>query len=170
MYNGNHRHYEEQRVSIGEAEFRHVLGHFVSGVTVVTMRNGNAYHGLTVSSFCSLSLQPPLVLVCIDRRYISHELIANAGVFAVNMLAEDDEALSSHFASREPDKFATVAHHLGQTGVPVLDTALATLECQLVHQYPGGDHSIFVGEVIAANARDDVGPLVYYRSKYHRLC
>lgn len=159
----------EQRVSIDQAEFRRVLGHFASGVTVVTFGQEGQYHGLTVSAFCSLSLEPPLVLVCIDRRFASHELLKESGSFAVNILAEDGERLSRHFSSRAPDKFSSVPYHIGVTGAPLLDAALATIECRVVDQLPGGDHSIFVGAVLAADASDHAGPLLYFRSGYHRL-
>lgn len=149
--------------------FRRALGHFASGVTVVTATNGDVRHGITVSSFCSLSLEPPLVLICIDRTTGSHELIKAAGTFAVNILAEESQDLSQLFASRSPDKFASVAFHAGQTGAPLLDEALATIECRLYDQLPGGDHSIFVGEVIATEIRDERAPLLYYRSRYHQL-
>jgi flavin reductase (DIM6/NTAB) family NADH-FMN oxidoreductase RutF len=159
----------EQGVGITQAEFRHVLGHFASGVTVVTTTLDDHCYGITVSSFCSLSLEPPLVLICIDRRLNSHDVIAKAGWFGVNILAEDGAALSQHFASRLPDKFATVAHHRGETGMPLLDDALATIECRLVNALPGGDHSIFVGEVVATTTHPDAKPLLYYRSDYHKL-
>lgn len=156
-------------VSIDEAQFRRVLGHFASGVTVVTACHAGVCHGITVSAFCSLSLDPPLVLICIDRRSGSHQLLELAQVFAVNILADDGEYVSRHFASRDANKFATIAHHFGETGAPLLDQALATLECRLVNQYPGGDHTIFVAEVLAADTRDNAGPLLYYRGGYHEL-
>jgi flavin reductase (DIM6/NTAB) family NADH-FMN oxidoreductase RutF len=154
---------------IDQATFRYVLGHFASGVTVITTYADNTYHGITVSSFCSLSLDPPLVLICIDRRVRSHDVIVQAGAFAVNILTEEGEPLSRHFASRTEDKFASVAYHVGSTGAPLLDGALATLDCRLHAQLPGGDHTIFVGEVVAASARDDSAPLLYYRGGYRRL-
>lgn len=156
-------------MSIDQAEFRRVMGHFASGVTVVTVCHEGFCHGITVSSFCSLSLEPPLVLICIDRRYASHELIQQSGTFAVNILAEDGEWLSRHFASRETDKFAKVAYHTGHNGVPVLNDALASIECRLVNQFDGGDHSIFVGEVLGMNADAEKRPLLYFRSGYHQL-
>lgn len=155
-------------MGIDQAEFRHVLGHFASGVTVVTARNGDIRRGITVSSFCSLSLEPPLVLICIDHTTTSHELIRAAGSFAVNILAEDGEWLSRHFASRETDKFAAVRYRDGAGGAPLLIDALAHLECRVVDQFPGGDHTIFVGEVLRADAREGK-PLLYYRSGYHEL-
>jgi flavin reductase (DIM6/NTAB) family NADH-FMN oxidoreductase RutF len=156
-------------VSIDQTQFRHILGHFASGVTVVTTCRQGFCHGITVSAFCSLSLTPPLVLVCIDHRNTSHQLLEEAGIFAVNMLAEDGELLSRHFASREENKFATIAHHFGETGAPLLDGALATLECRLVDRFPGGDHSIFVGEVLSGSAREDTDPLLYFRGGYRQL-
>lgn len=156
-------------MSIDQTQFRQALSHFASGVTVVTTCHQGFCHGITVSAFCSLSLVPPLVLICIDQRNTSHQLLEVAGMFAVNMLAEESEHLSRLFASREPDKFATVAHHLGETGMPLLDDALATLECRVVDRFPGGDHSIFVGEVLSAGTRDDSRPLLYYRGGYRQL-
>jgi flavin reductase (DIM6/NTAB) family NADH-FMN oxidoreductase RutF len=159
----------EHAVGISHTEFRRVLSHFASGVTVVTTCVQDVCHGITVSAFCSLSLEPPLVLICIDRQAQAHTLLREAGVFAVNVLAEDGERLSRLFASREPDKFAQVRYTRGQTGAPLLSDALATLECRLVDQYPGGDHTIFIGEVVSGNAQDRAGPLLYYRSGYHSL-
>jgi flavin reductase (DIM6/NTAB) family NADH-FMN oxidoreductase RutF len=159
----------ERHVSIDQAEFRRIMGHFASGVTVVTVCHAGFCHGITVSSFCSLSLEPPLVLICVDRRYTSHELIEKSKAFGINFLAADGEWLSRHFASREPDKFAKVAYHSGQDGVPLLNDALATIECRLVNQFPGGDHSIFVGEVVGVSAQQDGRPLLYFRSGYHQL-
>lgn len=156
-------------MGINQTLFRQVMGHFASGVTVVTACDNGVCSGITVSAFCSLSLEPPLVLICIDRTTSSHEVITGAGTFAVNILPENGEGLSRHFAGRIPDKFADVAFHTGQTGAPLLDGALATIECRLVERYPGGDHSIFIGEVLAAHVREGERPLVYYRSGYRRL-
>ena len=156
-------------MSIDQAEFRRIMGHFASGVTVVTVCLEGTCHGITVSSFCSLSLEPPLVLICIDRRYSSHEKIQQAETFAINILAEDGEWLSRHFASREVDKFAKVGYHTGESGAPLLDEALATIECRLVDQYPGGDHTIFVGQVLGMSAQAEGRPLLYFRSGYHKL-
>ncbi|HEY0738226.1 MAG TPA: flavin reductase family protein [Herpetosiphonaceae bacterium] len=156
-------------MSIDQAEFRRIMGHFASGVTVVTVCREGTCHGITVSSFCSLSLEPPLVLICIDRRYTSHEKIQQSEAFAINILAEDGEWLSRHFASRADDKFAKVGYHTGESGAPLLDEALATIECRLVDQFPGGDHTIFVGQVLATSAQDEGRPLLYFRSGYHKL-
>lgn len=156
-------------MSVEQTEFRQALAHFASGVTVITTQHQGQLHGTTVSSFCSLSLRPPLVLVGIDLSANIHDLIIASGVFAVNVLAEHAEATSRHFARRIPDKFSGVSYTLGQFGVPLLDDALTRLECRLVERYPGGDHSIFIGEVVATCTQPDSQPLLYFRSKYGRL-
>lgn len=155
-------------MTIDQGEFRRVLGHFASGVTVVTTCYEQVNYGITVSSFSSLSLVPALVLICIDQSVTSHAALEHSGVFAVNILAEDGERLSRHFATREVDKFNGIAYHLGQNGVPLLDEALATLECRIVQQIPGGDHTIFLGEVLTGATRQGK-PLIYYRSGYHQI-
>lgn len=155
-------------VTITQDEFRRVLGHFASGVTVVTTRYQDVLYGITVSSFTSLSLLPPLVLICISQKVASHPALLGAGSFAVNILPQDGERLSRHFASPEVNKFKGIAYHSGLTGAPLLDDVLATLECRIVQHIPGGDHTIFIGEVLAANAHSGK-PLLYYRSGYHEL-
>ncbi|HTK06903.1 MAG TPA: flavin reductase family protein [Ktedonobacteraceae bacterium] len=156
-------------MSIEQAEFRRALGHFASGVTVITTQHQGQLHGTTVSSFCSLSLQPPLVLVGIDLQATIHDLIVESEVFAVNILAEHAETISRHFARRIPDKFSTIPYTLGKLGVPLLEDALTSLECRLVTRYPGGDHSIFIGEVISITSQPHRQPLLYFRSGYGRL-
>jgi flavin reductase (DIM6/NTAB) family NADH-FMN oxidoreductase RutF len=137
-------------------------------VTVVTTCYEQVNYGITVSSFSSLSLAPPLVLICIDHSVTSHAALVHSGVFAVNILADDGERLSRHFATREVDKFNGIAYHSGLSGVPLLDEALATLECRIVQQMPGGDHTIFLGEVLTGATRPGK-PLIYYRSGYHQV-
>lgn len=152
-------------------EFRRVTGHFPSGVTIVTARREDgSLCGLTANAFTSVSLVPPLVLVCIDRDAESHECIVEAGTFAVNVLGDDQgERLSRRFA--EPlasDKFTGVAYTLATGGAPVLDAALAWLECRVHQITEAGDHTIFIGEVVDADAREG-RPLVYYRGGYGRF-
>jgi flavin reductase (DIM6/NTAB) family NADH-FMN oxidoreductase RutF len=156
-------------MNIEPAEFRRVLGHFATGVTVITTQHQNQLHGTTVSSFCSLSLDPPLVLVCLDRQATIHDLVIASGTFGVNILAEHGEKTSRHFARRAPDKFSEITYGLGQLDVPLLEDALATLECRVVERHPGGDHSIVIGEVVAINAQAHAHPLLFFRSKYSRL-
>ncbi len=149
-------------------EFRRVMGHFPTGVTVVTTRlaDGRAC-GLTVNAFCSVSLEPPLVLVCVEHGADSHTCISAAGYFGVNVLgAEGGESISRRFATfGVDDKFAGIAHSEASTGAPILHDALAWADCRVRATYPGGDHTIFLGEVVAGDARDAT-PLVYYRGGY----
>jgi flavin reductase (DIM6/NTAB) family NADH-FMN oxidoreductase RutF len=153
---------------IDESSFRLAMSHFASGVTVVTTRHEGQQYGMTVASFASLSLHPPLVLVCIEKTVKTHDAIAAAGEFAVNILAEDQSAVSNRFASRAEDKFAEIATHEGANGLPLIDGALTTLECRVSDRLAGGDHTIFVGEVIdAVTAEGD--PLVYFRSGYRTV-
>ena len=153
---------------IDDAGFKLAMSHFVSGVTVVTTEHEGRLYGLTVASFASLSLHPPLVLVCIEKSVKSHDAIAESGKFGVSILGEDQADLSNRFASRAEDKFAGIGLRTGELGVPLLETALTTLECRLHETLPGGDHSIFVGEVITAQTREGA-PLVYFRSGYRAI-
>jgi flavin reductase (DIM6/NTAB) family NADH-FMN oxidoreductase RutF len=155
---------------VNKIEFRTALSRFASGVTVVTTRDLDARpQGITVSAFSSLSLDPPLVLVCIDRTAFVHDFFEASGVFVVNVLAAEQEDLSRLFASREPEKFEGLGYSAGGDGVPVLAGALAAIECRLKHVYMGGDHTIFVGEVEHVSVREDGHPLLYYRGGYASL-
>jgi flavin reductase (DIM6/NTAB) family NADH-FMN oxidoreductase RutF len=153
---------------IDENLFRQAMGRFASGVTVVTAAHAGRRTGITVSSFASLSLQPTLLLICIDRAAASHDMIAAAGRFAVSVLAEDQADLSQLFASDDPDKFRGVALAPSPGGLPLLAGAVAHLECALHSSLPGGDHTIFVGEALRA-AVFERPPLLYFRSAYGRL-
>jgi flavin reductase (DIM6/NTAB) family NADH-FMN oxidoreductase RutF len=154
---------------IPAADFRQILGHFATGVTVVTTSDGDGRPtGLTASAFSSVSLEPPLVLVCIAHKAQSYPALLERGRFAVNILRADQEHLSRRFASTRLDKFDTVAHRLGDLGLPLLDGALAHLECTTVNRHVEGDHTVFVGRVerAAAGAGE---PLLYYRGHYDTL-
>jgi len=153
---------------IDDARFRQAMGHFASGVTVVTTASAGELYGMTVSSFASLSLNPPLVLICIDKSVPSHDSIKDAGCFVVNILEQRQEHLSRRFATTATDKFKGVAWHSGQLGLPVLDNTLAAIECRLRSALDGGDHTIFVGEVVDAEVREGA-PLLYYRRGYREL-
>jgi flavin reductase (DIM6/NTAB) family NADH-FMN oxidoreductase RutF len=123
---------------------------------------------MTVSAFSSLSLNPPLVLVCVDKKSESHAAFQESGAFVVNILADDQEAVSRRFATKAADKFEGVAYHKGIEDAPVLGGALANLECRIVQAYEGGDHTIFVGEV-ERNSTRDAQPLLYFRGGYAEL-
>ncbi|MGA7616563.1 MAG: flavin reductase family protein [Thermoanaerobaculia bacterium] len=150
------------------ARFRQALGHFASGVTVVTTEAEGVRHGMTVSAFCSLSLEPPLVLICIDKDASLHPVITSAANFAVNVLSADQDLHSRRFASRGDEKFEGIATHPGTLGAPLLDGALARIECRVHDRFDGGDHSIVVGEVVHAEIEEG-DPLIYFRGGYAEL-
>jgi len=155
---------------ISPDEFRHTLGHFASGVTVITVcdRDGRPT-GLTASAFTSVSLDPPLILVCVDHKSQSYPALVAGKTFAVNILSHDQEAVSRRFATTKVEnKFEGVPFTLSQMGLPLLENALAQLECATVNVYLEGDHSIFVGRVERARAGAGL-PLVFYRGRYDRL-
>ncbi len=157
-------------MSIDPSEFRRVLGHFVTGVSIVAARDPRTGvpHGLTVNALSSVSLEPPLVLACIEQDAISHGVLELSDGFSVNILDTDAEALSRRFAVTEGgDKFEGVAWHEEATGAPVLDAALAWLDCRVWARHRAGDHTIFIGLVIDAAAREG-RPLVFYRGGYGR--
>ncbi len=142
--------------------FRNVIGHFASGVTVITTRYEEVNYGLTASAVSSLSLEPPMVLACINRRTGTPAIIAKAKVFAVNILREDQQAIARQFATPHPDKFRDIPIVFGELGVPLLSTILATIECRVVGEVTGGTHAVFLAEVQAAHAQEGM-PLAYYR-------
>lgn len=149
--------------------FRAVLGRFVSGITVITARGADgAPHGMTVSAFSSLSLDPPLVLVCIGQEATMAPLLAEATAFGVNILGDDQEALSRRFAGKLEDRFAGIGHTDGQLGAPILDHVLAWMQCRIVARHPAGDHVILVGQVEQADVREG-NPLLYFRGGYASL-
>ena len=149
--------------------FRGVLGRFPSGVTVVTARDdAGRDHGMTVSSFCSLSLVPPLVLICVEKAASLHDVLGGAAHFAANVLAGDQEPLSRRFAELDDGRFDGLAVARGLTGCALLAGTVASLECAIRDRHPGGDHTIVVGEVIAAEVRD-ARPLLYYRGEYSQM-
>jgi len=156
-------------MGISQEEFRRTLSHFASGVTIVTTREADGRPtGLTAAAFTSVSLVPPLVLVCVDRSASSYPALITFGKFAVHILTTEQEALSRRFAMKEDTKFSGVSFKPGRLDLPILDRALAVLECRTVHTYDGGDHTIFVGEVEAARTGQG-SPLLYYCGRYDRL-
>ena len=149
--------------------FRSVLGRFASGVTVVTTCDERGRdHGMTVSAFSSVSLTPPLVMVCVDRSASMHDLLTPGRRVAVNILAAGQEALSRRFSGPDPNRFDGIGYARGQSGAALLDDVLATLECTIVKLYDGGDHTIVVSEVETATSRSE-RPLLYYRGGYAQL-
>jgi flavin reductase (DIM6/NTAB) family NADH-FMN oxidoreductase RutF len=157
-------------VPIDHDTFRSVLGRFASGITVVTARDGDGRHyGMTVSAFCSVSLAPPLILVCVDLAASMHDALLEASHFAVNILSAEQEPLSRRFSGLdESHRFDGVGYAPGITGAALLDDALAHIECRRVQHHRAGDHTIVIGEVEAAAARS-ARPLLYYRGGYAQL-
>lgn len=157
---------------IDPERFRDVMARHAAGVTVVTTAGPGGFHGVTVTAFCPLSLDPPLVLVCLDRQQQSHRLLAQASAWVVNLLSRDQEFLAEQFAGRAPladPRFSRIPHHRGVTGVPRLAGCLAWIECEPWAQYDGGDHTIFVGRVVALELGPADDPLIYYDRQYHEL-
>jgi 3-hydroxy-9,10-secoandrosta-1,3,5(10)-triene-9,17-dione monooxygenase reductase component len=154
-------------MSLEPAEFRRVMGHWATGVAIVAaQRPDGAPCGMTANAVCSLSLHPPLLLVCVEHAADTHDCIREAGAFAINMLDSGQERLARRFADWEAaDKFTGVAYRAEQTGAPVLEDALAWADCTLHAEYDGGDHTIFVGLIGAADARDG-RPLIFFRGGY----
>lgn len=151
--------------------FRRVLGTFATGVAVVTTKTHGEYFGLTINSFTSVSLEPMLIQINIGKNTTSHEYISESGYFAVNILAEDQELVSTIFAGAPPaERFNHVKTWETPHGCPVIEGSLACIEVKVVTTYDGGDHTIFLGEVLEMqNLRDDIPPLLYYRGKYERM-
>jgi len=148
--------------------FRAVLGRFASGVTIVTVRGANDRdYGMTVSAFSSVSLEPPLVMVCIGEDASLKPMIAEATHYGVSILASDQEPLSRRFAAHG-ERFDGIGFSRGENGMALIDGALAFMECRIVARHLAGDHTIVIGEVEAASVADQ-RPLLYYRGGYAQL-
>lgn len=183
-------------MTIEKAFFKEVVGQFATGVTIVTTSSQGKVAGITVNTFCSVSLNPPLILVCVDS--ISHTLplIRESGAFAVNILSSEQEELSRCFAGASRERyeyFCNAPYREAATGAPILDGALAFIDARVIAEYPGGDHVIFLGQVealgtgskaafasesasqqamiesLAKESEREKTPLAYYRGKYRRL-
>jgi flavin reductase (DIM6/NTAB) family NADH-FMN oxidoreductase RutF len=152
------------------SDFRRVVGTFATGVTVITTGGAEEPYGMTANAFSSLSLDPPLVLVCVMSGTAGAESIGRNGVFAVNILRADQEALSRYFSSRDRPRgeaaFREVSHRKAATGSPIIDGTAGYLDCRLTASHEAGDHVIFVGEVLALHASDDPKPLLFHAGQY----
>jgi len=147
-------------------QFRQLLGRFATGVTVVTARSASgAPLGMTASSLASVSLDPPLVLVAVDRANDMHEALKTAPHFAINILTADQEILSRRFASTDPNRFDGVGYREGRNGLPLLNDVVAHIECAMHGAVPGGDHTVYFGLVTGGDVTE-ARPLIYYRSGY----
>jgi 3-hydroxy-9,10-secoandrosta-1,3,5(10)-triene-9,17-dione monooxygenase reductase component len=156
---------------VAPAHFRAVMGHFATGVTVVTASGPDGPVGMTANAVCSLSLEPLLLLVCFDRSARTLAVVRETERFGVNVLADGQQDLARLFASKAPEteKFAEVAHSV-QDGIPVIDGALAWVGCRLERLVPGGDHTIGIGAVQTAEVAGErvAEPLLWYRGAYRR--
>jgi len=156
-------------MAVDPDEFRAVLGRFASGVTVLTTRNSNGTdHGMTASAFCSVSLAPPLVLSCLDRATDMFSILKKGAHFGVSILAEGQEALSRRFAELPSGRFDGVGYTRADSGVVLLDDAIAHLECRCIERHEAGDHAVYIGEVQWATVHQG-RPLLYYRGGYAQL-
>ena len=164
---------------------RAVMRHWPTGVAVLTSRHGGQAHGMTVNSFTSISLEPPLVLACIERNVRTHALVEQSRVFAISFLREGQDWISDRFAGRDSenlDRFEGLATYTAVTGAPILADNLGHLDCAVSADHRAGDHSIFVAEVVSAavgsvqarrggdgHDQAGLGPLLYFNRGYHRL-
>jgi len=154
---------------IEKNQLRQVMGHFATGVTIITTFNKDGQmHGLTANAFTSVSLEPPLLLISVDKKAESWPAFEESKVFTVNILADEQEALSRKFAVSGGNKFEGVAYRQGANGAAILDGTLAHIECTLYAAYEGGDHSIYLGEIQEAEVREGK-PLVCYRGGYRAI-
>jgi flavin reductase (DIM6/NTAB) family NADH-FMN oxidoreductase RutF len=153
---------------VSPEEYRDAVRRFASGVTVVTVAVEGELHGMTASSFASVSLDPPLVLVSLDKTSRTRTMIATAGSFAVNVLAAGQQDVARAFARTGDDKFDSLAHRIGPSGAPLLDGTIAWLECRTTEVIDGGDHDVFLAEVLATGGKDG-DPLVYHDRGYRTL-
>jgi flavin reductase (DIM6/NTAB) family NADH-FMN oxidoreductase RutF len=160
-------------MAIEATAFRKALGQFASGITVVTTNHDDTLFGMTASSFTSVSLDPPLVLFCADKRARSGTMVGPAGFFAVNILAENQRDLSELFAGKgtdeeRSDKLATISQK-AVTGAPILPNVVAWLDCRVDRAIDAGDHIVYIGLVVASDVREDAKPLLYWHGNYQQL-
>lgn len=146
-----------------------MMGQFATGVTIVTSRLGEELHGMTANAVTSVSLEPLLVLVCVDKSADSQAIIDRSGIFALSILGQEQEGLAVQFAVKDGaggHRLDGVPHHTAVTGAPIIDGSLAYLDCRVVERYPGGDHTIFLGEVVDSGQMNDQGPLIFFQGRY----
>lgn len=150
-------------------EFRSIIGHLATGVTVITSAAGEELQGMTANAVTSVSLDPVMMLVCVDKGTHTHRMLETGGVFTVNILGEHQEDVSRLFAKRAEPEVGTLrgqAFRRGETGSPILEDCLAFIECRVAEVLTGGDHSIFLGEVVNEGVVNDVKPLLFFRGRY----
>ncbi|MFN2388316.1 MAG: flavin reductase family protein [Actinomycetota bacterium] len=155
-------------MGLGPEEFRGAARKFATGVTVVTVAVGDRLHGMTASAFASVSLDPPLVLVCLDRQSQTRSLVLEAGAFAVNVLRSDQEPIARAFSERGVKPFHSLPHRIGPAGSPLLDGAIAWIECRIHETIHSGDHDVIIGQVVASETAEG-DPLLYFNRAYRAI-
>ncbi len=154
---------------IEKNELRRVMGHFATGVSIITtVAKDGQLAGLTANALSSVSLLPPLLLICVDKKAESYPHFAESKLFTVNVLAADQEDLSRRFATSGGNKFEGVSYRKGANGAPILNHVLAFMECRIVGSYDGGDHTIYLGEIEEASVSEGE-PLLFYRGGYRSI-
>lgn len=152
---------------------RSMMGRFATGVTVVAARHGPLLAGMTANGIASISIDPPLMMASIGLRAETHRAIVGSHAFAVSVLADDQRTLAECFSqpttASKLTRFCDAEWHEAETGSPILEGALAYFDCRIADSHPGGDHTIFVGEIVAAGYREDAAPLMWFGSRYRRL-
>ncbi|MGH2402107.1 MAG: flavin reductase family protein [Candidatus Limnocylindria bacterium] len=155
------------------ARLRTLMGHFATGVTVVAARHGPFMAGMTANAIASISIDPPLLMASIARKSETHGAVIGSHAFSVSVLADDQQELAECFAlpttATKLKGFCGAEWHEAETGSPILEGALAYFDCRLTERHDGGDHTIFLGEIVAAGYRDDADPLLWYGSQYRHL-
>ena len=159
-------------MAVSSDTFRDVLGRFATGVTIITLKNSEGFHGLTVNSFTSVSLSPPLILICIKKGATSHVCFSDTNSFVVNILSQRQQELANRFSTPELTsavRFHDIPLKVSAEGIPILEGNLGHLECKIVTEFEGGDHTIFLAEVVTASLMEETSPLLFYGSQYAHL-
>lgn len=157
---------------LSKDEFRKAMGRFATGVTVVTTGVDGEVHGMTANAVTSVSLEPMMILLCADKSADSHDILSRAGVFALNILSEDQQEISNRFANKDTTDahgLEGVPYTIGETGAPILEGTLAYVDCRTVSEQEVGDHTIFIGEVVDAGFEDSGSPLLFFGGQYGRM-
>ena len=156
--------------AVDQRRFRDTVGRFATGVTVITVNDGRIARGMTANAFSSLSLDPTLLLVCVDKGATAHPVLERAGAFAVNILAADQIEVSRTFSRKGVEDMADVPHRSAVTGAPIIEGVVAWMDCRIQERLEGGDHSIFIGRVVELDiARPEADPLLFYAGGYREM-
>lgn len=163
-----HRIRRAPRLKVSPEDYKAVGRRFASGVTIITVAHEGAVHGMTASSFTTVSLDPPLVLVSLERDSTTRKMVVEAEAFAVNVLSREQEPIARSFAESGPKSFEGIPHHIGPSGAPFLQGALASLGCCTTEVVEAGDHDLFIAEVTSCEFRDGE-PLLYFDRNYRSI-